>query len=145
MVLGLATVSLTLSVTSLRMSVMIADITLNSGVSFVARLLRSPVKLLTIFLLLFSKIPPEEMLPDVFFGVGIRGGGALASFLGRPCILQKKTDSSFGDPGILLVEGGDPSRDLLLGGGEPNKVLLEGAWQDADCEGGNVELFPCLF
>ena len=124
---------------------MIADITLRSGVSLVARLLRSPLNPLTIFLLLFSKTLPEELLPDVCFGVGIRGGGALTSFLGRPCRLQKKTDSSLGDPGILLVAGGDPSRDLLFDGGEPSKGILEGALQDADCEEEHVKLFPCLF
>ena len=44
-----------------------------------------------------------------------------------------------------LVEGGDHSRDLFCDGREPNKGLLEGALQDANCEGEDVKLFPWLF
>ena len=49
----------------------------------------------------------------------LTGGGWLlgCSFLGRPCRLQKKTERGFGKPGVLVSEGGDPSKDFLRGGG----------------------------
>ena len=52
------------------------------------------------------------------------GGSLLNNFLGRPCRLQKKTESCCGEPGILCRVGGDPSKDLLAVGGDPSRDLL---------------------
>ena len=51
-------------------------------------------------------------------------GGFLSSNLGRPCMLQKKTERGFGMPGVLVWVGGDPSNDILEGGGAPSRDLL---------------------
>ena len=52
------------------------------------------------------------------------------SFLGRPCILQKNTDSFCGEPGIRLIVVGGPNKEVLRDGGEPNKDFLNGAVEE---------------
>ena len=62
-------------------------------------------------------------------------------------MLQKKTDSSFGEPGIRLIVGGGPSKEALGGGGEPNTDFLSGAMEGdllwKVCEGGAVRGTAC--
>ena len=55
-----------------------------------------------------------ENLSVVILGL-LEAGDLRDSFPGRPCWLQNMTDSGFGDPGVLLIIGGGPSKDLLLG------------------------------
>ena len=63
------------------------------------------------------------------------------SFCGRPCCLQKCTDNGFGDPGVLLISGGGPSKDLLgnkLGSGTLGWAAGLGLFEEEQ-----EELFCC--
>ena len=39
--------------------------------------------------------------------------------------MQKNTESSLGEPGILFIEGGGPSIEVLVGGGGPSSTLRD--------------------
>ena len=111
-------------VASLMMLVIIPDITFLRGGSLVAKLFRSfagnsgNINLL----LLLTNTRPGRVAEETC----LAGGRGFTSLLGLPCKLQKNTESSLGEPGILFTEGGDPRREGLVFGGAPSNTLLGG-------------------
>ena len=111
-------------VASLMMLVIIPDITFLRGGSLVAKLFRSfaghsgNINLL----LVLTNTRPGRVAEETC----LAGGRGFTSLLGLPCKLQKNTESSLGEPGILFTEGGDPRREGLVFGGAPSSTLLGG-------------------
>ena len=101
---------------------MIPDITFLRGGSPVAKLLICFVGHSENLDLLLTNTLAGRVLGETFCA----GAGGIPSLLGLPCKLQKNTESSLGEPGILFREGGGPSRETLVVGGGPSSTLLGG-------------------